>query len=574
MNTEELKAILYESDSETDELDVVYIPPEVGEVTDEENIDDNLILEESVLDRDISGIFELHKHRKKDVGSRNKTCKKNKFVPDWTKTETPTYKTQPTSVENSCVETIILHYGGKTPYEIFQLFLDDTLLALIINYSKIYADSNNRHNFQMSVTDLRKFIGILYLSGYHTLSQQDLYWSMDEDKGAEFVKNAMRRNRFREIKRNIHVSDNSSLDKSDKFAKLQPLFAHVNNKFMQFGLFSHNLSIDEQMVPYFGRHSAKMFIRLKPVRFGFKIWCLCSSEGYLFQFRHYGGVSVEKTEHQIYTTLGERVVTNLLKVVEEPRHHRVFFDSFFTSYDLLVTLKARGFFATGTVRDTRTAKASLKDKKQMKKTSRGTYDCAFDPKNEITFIRWNDNNIVTIGTNHGFLQPLHKVKRFSRSEMKKIAIDQPNILMDYNKNMGGVDMHDNGVANYRIKIRGKKWWWPLFTNCLDSCLVNAWKIYNIANPKNKITQLEFKSSVVRCLMKCEATLQTHALGHGRRMSQPDDIRFDGHGHLVKKNNCGQRRRCSECHSTTTYMCGKCNIFLHSKCFLKHHLNEK
>lgn len=297
------------------------------------------------------------------MSPRNKKSKRVKFIPDWKKTENPTYSTQPTSVEDGCIEEIVFHHGGKTPYEIFQLFLDETLLALITNYSKLYADANNRHNFDISVTDLRKFIGILFLSGYHTLPQQDLYWSMDEDKGVDFVKKTMSRNRFRDIKRNIHASDNACLDKSDKFAKLQPLFTHVNEKFMQFGVFSHNLSIDEQMVPYFGRHSAKMFIRTKPVRFGFKIWCLCSSEGYLFQFCPYGGAGIEKPEHQNFPTLGERVVTNLLKVVEEPGHHRIFFDNFFTSYDLLATLKASGFFATGTVRETRTAKASLKEKK-------------------------------------------------------------------------------------------------------------------------------------------------------------------------------------------------------------------
>ena len=32
--------------------------------------------------------------------------------------------------------------------------------------------------------------------------------------------------------------------------------------------------------------------------------------------------------------------------------------------------------------------------------------------------------------------------------------------------MGGVDLLDNAVATYRINIKGKKWWWPHFANCL------------------------------------------------------------------------------------------------------------
>ena len=39
---------------------------------------------------------------------------------------------------------------------------------------------------------------------------------------------------------------------------------------IQFGVFAEHLSIDEQMVPFFGRHSCKMFIRGKPIRLATK----------------------------------------------------------------------------------------------------------------------------------------------------------------------------------------------------------------------------------------------------------------------------------------------------------------
>jgi hypothetical protein len=83
------------------------------------------------------------------------------------------------------------------------------------------------------------------------------------------VRKCMSRNTFRAIKRNLHLSNNN-LDKNDKFSKLRLIFTSLNKRSLQFGIFTHNnLSIDEQMVPYFGRHSAKMFIKSKPVRFGF-----------------------------------------------------------------------------------------------------------------------------------------------------------------------------------------------------------------------------------------------------------------------------------------------------------------
>lgn len=82
---------------------------------------------------------------------------------------------------------------------------------------------------------------------------------------------------------------------------------------MQFGCWATTLSIDEQMVPYFGRNSCKMYIRNKPVRFGYKLWCLCSSDGYLFQCMPYAGAS-DGYNRQV--GLGADVVLRLLECVE------------------------------------------------------------------------------------------------------------------------------------------------------------------------------------------------------------------------------------------------------------------
>ena len=52
-------------------------------------------------------------------------------------------------------------------------------------------------------------------------------------------------------------------------------------------MFAKDLAIDEQMVPYFSRHSAKMFNRGKPIRFSNKNWVLASSDDYLYKSETY-----------------------------------------------------------------------------------------------------------------------------------------------------------------------------------------------------------------------------------------------------------------------------------------------
>ena len=89
------------------------------------------------------------------------------------------------------------------------------------------------------------------------------------------------------------------------------------------------------MVPYFGRHSCKMFLKGKPVRFGFKIWCLCSSKGYLFYSLPYAGQ--EPNKKFSFLGLGGDVVLNLLSVVEKPINHQIFLTTFFRLLSYLCT---------------------------------------------------------------------------------------------------------------------------------------------------------------------------------------------------------------------------------------------
>nr|CAH7715375.1 unnamed protein product [Callosobruchus chinensis] len=132
--------------------------------------------------------------------------------------------------------------------------------------------------------------------------------------------------------------------------------------------------------------------------------------------------------------------------------------------------------------------------------------------------------------------------------------------------MGGVDLHDNGISNYRIHVKGKKWWWPLFMNLIVSFV-------------QKKSQLEFKSHIALTLMKTEEAAENGqkeepsgpsniSLNYGRssRNALPAAIRFDNIGHMIVEQENKPRRRCRQCKNNTIYMCAKCQVHLHSDCF--------
>jgi len=103
------------------------------------------------------------------------------------------------------------------------------------------------------------------------LTPTTLFERFIDDAIITMTHRAMNRNRFEESFCNIHVADNDNLPPGDKMAKVRPLFTELNNRFITFFPRQKNLAVDESMVPYYGRHSAKQYNRGKPIRFGYKV---------------------------------------------------------------------------------------------------------------------------------------------------------------------------------------------------------------------------------------------------------------------------------------------------------------
>nr|XP_023013431.1 piggyBac transposable element-derived protein 2-like [Leptinotarsa decemlineata] len=442
-----------------------------------------------------------------------------------------------------------------SPVQLFEKIFDDDIFQHIRDQTNLYSTQKNNHSFSV---DLKIFFGILLLSGYHRLPREKLYWSLGEDLGVAFVSNAMSRNRFQEIKKYIHLANNDELDNNDKMAKIRPLMKSLNQKFQQYGVFHQELSIDEAMVKYFGHHSAKQFIRGKPVRFGYKDWMLCGSTGYCYAFDTYCGAKISKNQTSDENLpLGSKVVLDLLEIVAVPSDHIVYFDNYFTSHALLKTLKDSGQRATGTVRENRTKKCPLSAVKLFQKRDRGEFEYVYDSDSLLLFVRWKDNNVVTMATNHDSVEPLGQVRRWSTAAKSKVQVPQPKVFQNYNHGMGGVDLQDQAVNNYRINIRGKKWWWVLFTHMINVSVVNAWRLHQLAS-QEKMDLLAFQRDIARhylvMFLKGEFSRTRPSV------SLPDGIRLQEGGHFP--NKLDKQLRCKQCHMRARWFCAKCGVQTH------------
>lgn len=369
------------SDDSDDCIDICQMPPEeTGCLTDEKDvnedtfepvlpadvcgrievstiIDDNKISDEGAFDPELPSTSKgpsLKRRRKSKEENIQHRCGKDTKFKNILKTE---------SIENIC--EIFPELCSLSPAEIFHKFIPVEYLLHLANMAALYALQKGEI-LAVDENDIGQFFGLLLFSGYHQVPGEDLYWSTQEDLSVPIVSTVMPRNRFRKLKKYFHIIDNNTLALGDKMGKVAPFYEELGKNLLQFGIFHSKLSIDESMVLYYGHHSAKMFIRGKPIRFGYKIWMLCSNSGYPYAMRIYSGSSSEIEN----SPLGSRVVWELLSTIQNPEKHGVFFDNFFTSHKLLTDLSEKGFKATGTIREFRTGRWPLKSIKEASKWER------------------------------------------------------------------------------------------------------------------------------------------------------------------------------------------------------------
>ncbi|CAH2087629.1 unnamed protein product [Euphydryas editha] len=167
--------------------------------------------------------------------------------------------------------------------------------------------------------------------------------------------------------------------------------------------------------------------------------------------------------------------------------------------------------------------------------------------------------------------PIAKVdtmkKRARGSYEFACQVPRPNLIAIYNQYMGGTDLMDAHVNNYRIGIRGKKWWWPIFTWLIDVSLNNAW-ILTRKSGRN-ISQLDFRREIAQTYLKKYGSPPKNG-GRPSSARVLTGMRYDGENHFPK--SIVNKRRCADenCKTIGRMECTKCNVGLCIKCFQTYH----
>ena len=223
------------------------------------------------------------------------------------------------------------------------------------------------------------------------------------------------------------------------------------------------------------------------------------------------------------------------------------------------------------MRSNRMNKCPIRCDSDMKKEHRGAFDYSFDKINQVFGLVCKDNNTVKMLSNHQEVLPLHRASRWSKAEKRQLSIPQPDAVHHYNKDMGGVNKLDWLIQKYRIKIRAKKWYFPVFTNAVDMTLVNAHAIYCMAN--GNIPLLNFRRMVAREYLNMYSLSNPKKIGRpsysvSAQQRVPDGIRKDPAGHYLARTLAGKQRKCAVCKKNVRKQCIKCNVGLHVDCAME------
>ncbi|XP_047126408.1 piggyBac transposable element-derived protein 2-like [Hydra vulgaris] len=487
----------------------------------------------------------------------------------------------------------------KSPVEYFRYFFDSGLVEHITDHTNLYATQKDVNKpIGCSKDEIEQFLGMTMYMSIFNLPRSKMYWG--KASRLSQVADVMSRDRWVELKSNLHFNDNGNMlapddVQRDKLFKIRPLIDSLLPKFHSLEV-DHKLSVDEQIIPFKGQSGMKQYIPSKPYKWGYKVFMLCDVTGIVHNFIIYTG-KIQAASNQAKIGASGNIVLQLVEVLPQEKQYLLFFDNWFTSLKLLSALANRNILAVGTVRANRLQNCKMIADATLKKKGRGSFEEREGVVNgvEVRVVKWFDNKSVTLASTFASAEPVSTARRWDRTTKQHIDVPRPEIIQIYNKFMGGVDTLDAIMARYRIHLKSKKYYHRFFFHFVDLAVATGWLLYRRdcrdmgVDKRQQKDLMAFKLEIADALCRegkdmtakkrgrpstsMEAELQRKKKRGPAKPVPTQDVRTDSVGHWPAH---GVRQRCKRpgCKGQTVFVCTKCNANLclskKSNCFRQFH----
>ncbi|KAK4309138.1 hypothetical protein Pmani_000613 [Petrolisthes manimaculis] len=439
-------------------------------------------------------------------------------------------------------------------------FFSDELLDMIVIETNRYAQQYLRGNVMTprcrlaNWTDTTRdemylFFCIMLLMSHNKKNRINDYWSKDEVYEQKIFGKLMSRDRFLQLLRVLHFTDNTIRVENDKLQKIRPVMEKLRNSFKTMFKPFQDLCVDESLMKWRGRLSFRQFLPLKRHRFGVKMFVLCDCDsGYISDFIVYTGKDTAIVEDLQLGVSGSVVKTLLTPHLQKA--HIVYVDNWYTSPNLLHYLLNENTGACGTVR------ANRKNMPKLPVVKRG--DQIVQHSNNIMCIKWCDKRVVHM------LSSVHKgdmCDSNSRDRQRQV-VRKPLAVLEYNKKMRLVDKSDMLLSSVECLRKSIKWYVKFFFHMLDMSVLNSYYLFQVKTGSTK-PLLDFSKTVVHQMIEKYYHGRHHTNGqigvHILRLVER---------HFVEPLPDKTRRRCHVCSHTTsgprktqrtTYKCRQCDV---------------
>lgn len=434
--------------------------------------------------------------------------------------------------------------GVTDPLACFHLFLPHETYDELVKQTNLYADQQRALKgdttsfVPITKPELMAFIGINIAMGVVSLPNLKHYWTTDPILSHSWFGTIMSRNRFSQILRYFHIADNTSApNRSDpgynKLWKIQPLITALQLTCAELYSPHRQLSIDESIIGTKCRLSFIQYMKAKPTKWGVKVWiCADSTNGYISSFEIYTGKDPANPLHP--KGLAYDVVMHLLENYYG-KGYFVFTDNFYTSPILCKDLIDKKIYLTGTVRKNR--KEFPEDLAKKSKSAPGDHTFCFHE--HITAVRWFDNKDVFVMSTICSDELTTVKRRRKEGGIARVDVSCPQMIADYNKHMGGVDLADQSMCYYSVGRKNMKWWRKIVWRLHDHAINNAYVIYRENSPSKLLTNLQFRLKLAHSMT--EPLVGSRVIP--TRAPVSEDKRLMGK-HFPYRT--GKRRRCVVC----------------------------
>lgn len=303
------------------------------------------------------------------------------------------------------------------------------------------------------------------------------YWNNSRLLCTPGIQELMPCSRFCQLYRNLVLRPITDTDENNDMLKIKRIRDRIISNSRTLCEPERHLSLDECMVPFSGCHTWKVFLKSKPVKYGFKAYVLAeASTGYILNWHVHTGDPMTSSEES--STF--RIVRKLCKPYED-RGFYVFMDRYYSGLRIFRYLSLRGFGACGTIMSNR-LKLSGAVKEDLENFDYLDYDF-YQFGKEILLTAWKDKKLITM-LSTVYSTNIIKYRRIikGRDENNKSTpgyedIEKPLTIAEYAKFMGGVDRFDKMLYNYHFYHKNCRWYIRIFTHFLELAILNSYVIY-------------------------------------------------------------------------------------------------